>query len=441
MIKRFLALILAVITVFSFSACDIEDASDETLTSDSDTDAVAEDGKLTTLAGKTPLEVYRAAEEYVTAMDNYELDMTYESNVKYNGTTMNSSTESIYRVNHDQLYYCYAEDGKTVSEHWCTGNFFYQNSALAKQRLGMTFEEYKKNRGVPTDGGLLVELKDSYFDGITFEKNDGGYTLSFEISVEDYEEYSGVTLTQPTPYVVYFDENANPTGMYMNTTQLVYGAFLVNGDMNVYIKNVGTTADIDAPSDAAEYRDVPLYENIDFSTLDDTSGVVESDNATDYVRIDVKDMGSIVIRLYPDVAPKTVANFKSLVSKGFYDGLTFHRVIENFMIQGGCPNGDGTGGADETIVGEFGSNGFMNNLLHKRGVVSMARSNDPDSASSQFFIMHAEATNLNDNYASFGYVIYGMDVVDDIAKVETDASNDKPLTDVVITSIKFVTVE
>lgn len=441
MVKRFLALILAVITVFSLSACNIEDAADETLTSDSDADATSEDEKLTTLAGKTPIEVYRAAEEYVTTMDNYEIDMTYESKVEYNGTTMNSSTESVYRVNHDQLYYYYAADGETLSEHWCTGNFFYQNSSVAKQRIGMTFEEYKKNRGVPTDGGILVELKDSYFEDVAFEKKDGGYTLSFEISVEDYEEYSGVTLTQPTPYVVYFDENADPTGMYMNTTQLVYGAFLVNGDMNIYIKNVGATADIDAPSDADEYSDVTLYKDIDFSTVDDTSGIVESDTATDYVKIDVKDMGSIIIRLYPDVAPKTVANFKSLVSKGFYDGLIFHRVIENFMIQGGCPNGDGTGGGDETVVGEFGSNGFMNNLLHKRGVVSMARSNDPDSASSQFFIMHAEATSLDDNYAAFGYVIYGMDVVDEIAQVETDSSNDRPLTDVVITSIKFVTVE
>ena len=111
------------------------------------------------------------------------------------------------------------------------------------------------------------------------------------------------------------------------------------------------------------------------------------------------------------------------------------------MIQGGCPKGDGTGGSDETIVGEFGSNGFMNNLYHKRGVVSMARSDAPDSASSQFFIMHAEAVSLNDNYAAFGYVIYGMDVVDAIAQTETDASNDKPLSDIVITSIKFVTVE
>ncbi len=441
MIKRFLALILAIITVFSLSACNTAETADEPETSISDTDAPSEDAEITALAGKTPLEAYRAAEEYVAAMDNYELAMTYESNVEYNGTTMKSSTESIYRVNDNQLYYYYGVDGDTVSEHWCTDNFFYQNSSIAKQKLEMTFEEYKKNRGVPTDGGVLVELKDSYFEGVVFEKKDGEYTLSFEISVEDYAEYSGVTLTKPAPYVVHFDENANPIGMYMNTTQLVYGMFLVNGDMNIYIKNVGTTADIAAPDDADDYQNVPEYEEIDFSTVEDLSGIVESDAATDYVKIDVKDIGSIVIRLYPEVAPRTVANFKSLVSKGFYNGLIFHRVIENFMIQGGCPKGDGTGGSDANIAGEFGSNGFINNLLHKRGVVSMARSDAPDSASSQFFIMHAEAVSLNDNYAAFGYVIYGMDVVDAIAKTETDASNDKPIKDVVITSIKFVTVE
>ena len=445
MFKRFLALILVIITVFSLSACDgmLADGEPEAESDSSESGTPSVDGgesDLSTLAGKTPLEVYRAAEEYISAMTNYQLLMTYTSNVDYNGSKSTSSTESSYIVNDDELHYYYKEGENTLSEHWCTDGVFYQNSSVGKQKMEMTFEEYKKTRGVPTDGGVLVELDDEYFDGVKFDKKDGEYTLSFKITIEDYQEYSGVALAAPAPYVVSFDENANPTGLYMGTTQLVYGMFKVDGEMNMYIKNVGSVEDVTAPAEADEYKTVVKYEEIDFSTIDGLSGVVESETATDYVKIDVKNKGSIVIRLYPDVAPVTVENFKSLVSQKFYDGLIFHRVIENFMIQGGCPKGDGTGGSDKNIVGEFGANGFINNLLHKRGVVSMARSNEPDSASSQFFIMHAEAVSLDNNYAAFGYVVYGMDVVDAIATSDTDVTNDRPIEDVVIESVRFVTV-
>ena len=125
--------------------------------------------------------------------------------------------------------------------------------------------------------------------------------------------------------------------------------------------------------------------------------------------------GDIVIQLRPDVAPITVENFESLVSSGFYDGLTFHRVYSGFMIQGGDPKGNGTGGSEKTIKGEFSANGVNNTLSHKRGVVSMARSSSYNSASSQFFICHADSTFLDGNYAAFGEVVSGMDVVDGIA--------------------------
>ncbi len=132
--------------------------------------------------------------------------------------------------------------------------------------------------------------------------------------------------------------------------------------------------------------------------------------------ITVKDRGTIEVELDEGIAPETVKNFVKLANEGFYDGLTFHRVIDGFMIQGGDPNGDGTGGADEDIKGEFKSNGFNNTLKHTRGVISMARSADPDSASSQFFIMHEDAPHLDGEYAAFGKVISGMDIVDDIAE-------------------------
>ena len=148
--------------------------------------------------------------------------------------------------------------------------------------------------------------------------------------------------------------------------------------------------------------------------------------ANPIITIEMQDGGVIKAELYPDIAPISVDNFIKLASKGFYNGLTFHRVIPGFMIQGGCPNGTGTGGPGYTIKGEFAANGVVNNLKHERGVLSMARAMDPDSAGSQFFIMHETSPHLDGSYAAFGKVIEGMDVVDRIANVRTDYA-DKPL--------------
>lgn len=145
----------------------------------------------------------------------------------------------------------------------------------------------------------------------------------------------------------------------------------------------------------------------------------------------------IKAELYPEIAPNTVNNFISLIEKGFYDGLTFHRVISGFMIQGGCPLGNGTGGPGYNIAGEFSANGFKNDLLHKRGVLSMARAMNPNSAGSQFFIMHQDSPHLDGQYAAFGKVIEGMDVVDKIADCDTD-TYDRPWNEV---RMKKVTVD
>ena len=155
------------------------------------------------------------------------------------------------------------------------------------------------------------------------------------------------------------------------------------------------------------------------------------------VTIKMFDGGVIKAELYPEIAPNTVNNFISLVSKGFYDGLIFHRVIPGFMIQGGCPKGNGTGGPGYEIPGEFAANGFQNDLKHTRGVLSMARAMDPDSAGSQFFIMHEDAPHLDGQYAAFGQVLEGMDVVDRIAATKT-GWGDKPLTPQIM---KKVTVD
>ena len=145
----------------------------------------------------------------------------------------------------------------------------------------------------------------------------------------------------------------------------------------------------------------------------------------------------ITLELYPDIAPKTVENFVSLVKEGFYDGLIFHRVIAGFMIQGGDPMGIGIGGSGHNIVGEFAVNGFKNPLSHKRGVISMARSQNYNSASSQFFICHADATFLDGQYAAFGKVIEGIETVDEIAGVKTNMQ-DKPLYDQRMASVAVI---
>ena len=155
------------------------------------------------------------------------------------------------------------------------------------------------------------------------------------------------------------------------------------------------------------------------------------------VTIQMENGKEIKIELYPDVAPATVENFVNLVKDGFYDGLIFHRVIPGFMIQGGCPQGTGMGGPGHTIKGEFAANGVKNDLRHTRGVLSMARSGNPNSAGSQFFIMHADAPHLDGDYAAFGHVVEGMEVVDEIAAVTTDF-RDMPRTPVVMKTVRVV---
>ena len=139
-------------------------------------------------------------------------------------------------------------------------------------------------------------------------------------------------------------------------------------------------------------------------------------SGTHHAEIQVKDYGTITVELDADTAPITVTNFVNLAKDGFYDNLTFHRIMDGFMIQGGDPNGDGTGGADQTIKGEFSSNGVENEISHTRGTISMARAQDPDSASSQFFIVQEDSDYLDGNYAAFGHVTTGMEIVDQICK-------------------------
>ncbi len=171
-----------------------------------------------------------------------------------------------------------------------------------------------------------------------------------------------------------------------------------------------------------------------------------TDAVTEYVMLTVRDYGNIVLRLRADIAPVTVKNFQTLVGNGFYDGLTFHRVVKNFVIQGGDPEGNGTGSAKDRIEGEFSANSLRNDLSHIRGVISMARGNDMNSASCQFFICHDDVSrSLNGKYAGFGYVVAGLHVVDDIADVKVKATGtipyemSAPTSEIVIEKACFVT--
>ncbi|MCM3127789.1 peptidylprolyl isomerase [Paenibacillus provencensis] len=168
-------------------------------------------------------------------------------------------------------------------------------------------------------------------------------------------------------------------------------------------------------------------------------GVPDPEKSHPVATLELSNGKQIVMELYPEIAPNTVNNFISLANSGFYDGTIFHRVIPNFMIQGGDPEGTGTGGPGYSIKGEFTSNGVKNHLLHVRGVVSMARSNDLDSAGSQFFIVQADSEHLDNLYAAFGKVTEGLDVVDEIANLERD-QNDRPVDPPVMTKVTVDTL-
>lgn len=202
-----------------------------------------------------------------------------------------------------------------------------------------------------------------------------------------------------------------------------------------------TTEDGQATEETTENEEETTEEVTQEETTEDSTGDTETLTGKINVEIDVQDYGVIKLELDADAAPITVTNFVDLAKSGFYDGLTFHRIISGFMIQGGDPLGNGTGGSENTIKGEFSSNGVENNISHVRGTISMARSTDNDSASSQFFIVHEDSTFLDGEYAAFGTVTEGMEVVDAICEavaVEDDNGTVAAENQPVITSIKII---
>ncbi len=289
----------------------------------------------------------------------------------------------------------------------------------------------------PEPEPAVVEWPDSIQDEwvvLKFEANGVAFSaadIGMDGAIYSFTDDGKVVLTKNDQSAsVDYTVSGNAVSM-MNGEMTILGEYDPETDMIAFTQNGETVTLVrkskePAPEPAASATEEPK------KTEEDPN--MKNPIAT----ITMKDGGVMKIELYPDVAPNTVKNFISLANKGFYDGLTFHRIIAGFMIQGGDPNGVGNGGPGYSIKGEFSSNGFKNDLKHKRGVISMARTMAPDSAGSQFFIMHADYPYLDGEYAAFGMMLEGFDVLDAIATVETNR-NDAPLSPVVIDTIRVET--
>jgi peptidyl-prolyl cis-trans isomerase B (cyclophilin B) len=275
----------------------------------------------------------------------------------------------------------------------------------------------------------MLTLKSEAFSGTSFTKKDELYYLNITMTPEEFASYANGSVNGNVEYEVVFKSDGNVVAIAMYSEYLASGGTVVKTEKMYDFLRLGSSGDIKLPE--VECLDMRAIENIDCLT--------ESAVATDYILLDVKDRGKILIKLFENIAPESVANFKKLVGEGFYDGTVFHRIIEGFMIQGGGFTVDMEYKESQSVKGEFYANGFDNKLSHNRGIVSMARAASYNSGAAQFFIMQAARPSLNGNYAAFGCVIYGMDVVDKIAAVETDNS-DKPIENIVINSAKFVTL-
>ncbi len=431
--KKLLTIILALVLALSMVACTGEPA--ETKSSE---DIAEENGE--TLNYKTPMEVYNAAVTSLGALTAFEVAITEHQNVTYLEESFSETTaEGMYKTDGSIAYY-----KANTDEMWYGSGNLYTSNTVSKEKNEMTKEFFDKNVGLST-ADILLPLEEQHFFGVKFVAEGDYRYLDLNIIPDQYEEMTGIEVEDVVGYRVTFDASGAFVSATRTTSYKTQGGFKVTTDSTMTLKASGNSVAVSLPADEAEYRVPVEADEIDKTALASLDSVQLSANngkeKTDYVQLEIANYGKIIIKLYPEVAPKTVENFKSLVAEGFYDGLTFHRIIKDFVVQGGDPDGDGTGGNGETkIVGEFAANGFTNNLAHKVGVVSMARGTENNSASSQFFIVQGQdQSGLDGNYAAFGYVVYGMDVVDAMANVEVD-ENDKPTTSVVLTSARFVTV-
>ena len=424
--KRISAFILALIMIASLVAlCSCSNATlDPT-----ETESPTEEGAVTTLAGKTPKELYDYTKTALTA-ENYTINVKMTESVNFSDEPIAQVMEYVYAVNGNNAYTSYTVDGGSREDRCYVDGTAYI-SAGANKNKGVYDKDTFKATYILKPVAMFLPLDEEIFADAKFVNNDGIYELELFISPDKYLEMASETIARDAVYKLYFDAEGQFKSFELSVVYAASNGVTIDFD-RVYTYTPSSDV-ISAPADADSYRTAPNMEDIDMTAIDSLDGVSESETPTDYVLIDVAEHGKMLVRLYPDVAPDTVANFKSLVSEKYYDGLVFHRVIKDFMIQGG------DGAAAKNIEGEFAANDFLNNLLHQRGVISMARAQSANSASSQFFIVHKTSPHLDGQYAAFGFVVYGLDVIDSVAAVTTD-EGDHPVTDVVINSIRFVTV-
>ena len=439
--KKILIFLMALLMIFTAIGCNNQET---------ETDSSKKGYK--TLNGKDSQEIYNSAIDYVKSLKNYEILVSTTYKQTSSGETLEQSHTELHKCSGDSFYYLYESEiyGKEFYLH--DGTMLYKSENNVNEKFNISYSDFMQSWGGITSNGMLIALSDAKTKDKLFVLEGEEYYLDFLITQAEYESLTGGEIASPVKYRIYFDKEGTLVH-FERTLSFYYDEYtIVDDTTKVYIQAVDQVEKIPAPEYAELYSTRVEAKDIDLSTVESLDIFEDSSEITDYILLNVKVDGSvkisetetvenyegkILIRLFPDVAPLTVANFQSLVGHSFYNGLTFHRIINSFVIQGGDPNGDGTGGSDEEIFGEFSENGFTNNLSHVRGVVSMARSSYPNTASSQFFICHADATELDGKYASFGYVAYGMDVVDILASLETD-SDDKPTLTVKIEKASFV---
>lgn len=446
--KKFFAIGLVIAILFAFCACNKNTDGDGETTGD--TSSNAKKG-VTELAGKTPGELYNAAMEYIKSLTNYEIIIDSAYKTEYQGETSEEISQTVHRCSGDT--FCYSYKSESYEELFLhDGKNLYKTVNTVSEKLDMPYEDFMSGWQSITSSGMLIGLDDTFFEKKLFVQDGDEYYLDITISKEKYYEMTEGTVEEPVAYRVYFDSDGVFKKFSRTMYYYYYDVVLVEDSITVTLQNVGSATPATAPENAELFSVRVLAEDIDLSSVESLDAFEPSSDVTDYVLLDMKIEGSvklnetetvdgysgkILIRLFPEVAPLTVANFKNLVGTSFYNGLTMHRIIKNFVVQGGVPKSEGADASPKMIFGEFSSNGFTNNLLHKRGVVSMARADDKDSASSQIFICHADASELDGEYASFGFVVYGLDTVDVIAGLEVDES-DAPKQNVIIERASFV---
>lgn len=425
--KRILAFILAVILIVPvFVACD---NMLETEPGETPSETTADGGEL--LAGKNPKELYDDTKTKLKDATDYQIKVTMTESVDFAGELLSESMYYEYCVKGEAAYTKYVGYSENEEERWNVDGVSYF-SVDGEKSIGAMDKASFRNAYILRPDGMILTFKDEAFEDVLFEKAEDNYTLTLTMTAEEYGDLTGDEIANDAIYTMIFDGEGALLSVKLSVDYAASNGVYIDFD-RVYEYETKNVPDIQLPEDLSAYRKAPALSEIDMTTVSSLDGVTESETATDYVLIDVADYGKILIRLFPNVAPATVANFKKLVSEKHYDGTIFHRVIKDFMIQGG--DGEET----DSIKGEFTANGFINNLSHLRGVVSMARAQSYNSASDQFFIMH-KTTNIDGQYAAFGFTVYGQDVVDAIAAVETDTS-DKPQKDIVINTIRFVNVK